>query len=184
MFCHNKYWLEMMTLLKQSLATKIGCVPLFYREITSNAFLLCSADKKTQERGRGIKLEKMCLLCGVQKEHQNLKNKSFFKEIEYLSESVPFRNPSSNFPREISSHWHWMHAAHILSRWNIPKVFRVFKVTWYCCSTNELSWGKGCPRGSAHRFYIGIRKDYWLKVENIKTQERLFYSFCAIIYQN
>ena len=98
MFCHNKYWLEMMTLLKQSLATKIGCVPLFYREITSNAFLLCSADKKTQERGRGIKLEKMCLLCGLQKEHQNLKNRSFFKEIEYLSESVAFRNPSSNFP--------------------------------------------------------------------------------------
>ena len=90
----------MMTLLKQSLATKIGCVcvPLFYREITSNAFLLCSPDKKTQEGGTGIKLEKMCLLCGVQKEHQNLKNRSFFKEIEYLSESVPFRNPSSNFP--------------------------------------------------------------------------------------
>ena len=63
----SQYWLEMMTLLKQSLATKIGCVPLFYREITSNAFLLCSADKKTQERGRGIKLENMCLQCGVQK---------------------------------------------------------------------------------------------------------------------
>ena len=93
--------------------------------------------------------------------------KFLFTKIEYLRESVPFRNPSSNFPREISSHWHWMHATHILYSLslsgNIQKVFRVFKVTWYCCSTNELSWGKGCHRGFSHRSYIGIRKDYWLQ---------------------
>ena len=93
--------------------------------------------------------------------------KFLFTKIEYLRESVPFRDPSSNFPREISSHWHWMHATHILYSLslsgNIQKVSRVFKVTWYCCSTNELSWGKGCHRGFSHRSYIGIRKDYWLQ---------------------
>lgn len=76
---------------------------------------------------------------------------------------------------KLSSHWHWMHAAHILSRWNIPKVFRVFKVTWYCCSTNELSWGKGC--GSAHHFYIGIKKIIGSKLKTSKHKRGYFIVF-------
>ena len=114
--------------------------------------------------------------------------KFLFTKIECLRESVPFRNPSSNFPREISSHWHWMHATHILYSLslggNIQKVFRVFKVTWYCCSTSELSWGKGCLRGFSHRSYIGIRKDYWRKVKNIKIQEKCQWAYFIVFAQS
>ena len=155
-----------MTLLKQSSATKIGCVPLFYREI--NVKCISFVEKRCwQESREGYRIEKNLLAMWRAKIPSGFEEKFLFTKIEYLRESVPFRNPSSNFPREISSHWHWMHATHILYSLslggNIQKVFRVFKVTWYCCSTNELSWGKGCHRGFSHRSYIGIRKDYWLK---------------------
>ena len=166
----------MMTLLKQSLATKIGCVPLFYREITSNAFLLCSADKKTQEsRGRGglSNWKNVFTMWRAKRasefEEQVLFQRNWiFKWISSLQKSFLKLSPGDLLTLTLDARSAYPLS---LSRWNIPKVFGVFKVTWYCCSTNELSWGKGCPRGSAHRFYIGIRKDYWLKVENIKTQE-------------
>ena len=159
-----------MTLLKQSSATKIGCVPLFYREIKSNAFLLCSkpADK-SQEEGD--------VLCDMQKNTIRI-----FKWISSLQKCFLELSPRDIYTLTLDARNGYPLGG------NIQKVFRVFKVTWYCCSTNELSWGKGCHHGFSHRSYIEIRKDYWLKVKNIKTQEkwarpRLFYSFCAIIYQ-
>ena len=132
----------------------------------------------------------LSVICDVQKNPISIWNKVLFhknwifKWISSLQKSFLKLSPRDIFTLTLDAR-----SAYALSRWNIPKVFWVFKVTWYCCSTNELSWGKGCHHGSSHRSFIEIRKDYWLKVKNIKTQEkwarpRLFYSFCAIIYQN
>ena len=56
----SQYWLEMMTLLKQSSATKIGCVPLFYREI--NVKCISFVEKRCwQESREGYRIEKNLL---------------------------------------------------------------------------------------------------------------------------
>ena len=143
---------------------------------------------RQNSRGKALKLKKCSfLLCGVQENHQDLKKSSFSqnwisKWISSLQKSFLLKlSPRGIYTLTLNAR-----NAYPLpfSRWNIPKVFWVFNVTWYCCSTSELSWGKGCLRGFSHRSYIGIRKDYWRKVKNIKIQEKCQWAYFIVFAQS